>query len=143
MYKDLTLDPGDELANLTDRDDVEQEHINDNGSVDSIVTSQRNEIAGERNDVADESNEAPDESRPINVPAPTPAPTAVSIQEEPAYQPRPKIARLRTDKPVEIGYRSVIVDKRRQEGGVKRAKYDQCRWCIETSLTRHLTRVIV
>lgn len=132
IYKDLTLDPDDELANLTDQDDLEQEkeeeeHIQDDGSVDSNVTHERNEMVDERNDVADESNEAPDENRSINEPVPTPAPTAVSTQEEPAYQPRPKIARLRTDKPVEIGYRSVIVDKRRQEDGIKRAKYDQGR----------------
>ncbi|KAK4520141.1 uncharacterized protein ATC70_008272 [Mucor velutinosus] len=133
IYKNLTLDPEDGHHDLADDDAIGQkeQHTNDDGSVDNTSTREHSEIAGEhaevigeRNDVAVESSKASDKSNPVNTPASTPTPTTGNKQDEPAYRPRSKNARMRTDKPVEIGYRSAIIDSRRQEDGIKRAKYD-------------------
>ncbi|GAN02694.1 hypothetical protein MAM1_0026c02140 [Mucor ambiguus] len=124
IYKDLTLDPDGGLLRLTDEEDIEQQHSRDDGSVENTVTDEDNKVAGQHDQAIDERSETPDESNPTNAPTSMPTPTAVNRPEEPAYQPRPKIARMRTDKPVEIGYRSAMVDSRRQEDGIKKAKYD-------------------
>ncbi|KAL9547310.1 hypothetical protein PS6_007200 [Mucor atramentarius] len=105
FYKDLTLDPDDELPELTEEDETEQkqneEAINDTGSVGSSATHK--------------SIEAADEHNSIDASATTPTPTAVQKQEEPAYRPRSKSARMKSEKPVEIGYRSTVIDSRKHE----------------------------
>ncbi|CAO0789461.1 unnamed protein product [Mucor circinelloides] len=114
FYRDLTLNPDDELSELNEEDETEQkqneEAINDTGSVGSSATH--------------ESIEAADEHNSVDASATTPTPTTVQKQEEPAYRPRSKSARMKSDKPVEIGYRSTVIDSRKHEKGIKKAKYD-------------------
>ncbi|EPB84781.1 hypothetical protein HMPREF1544_08424 [Mucor circinelloides 1006PhL] len=97
FYRDLTLNPDDELSELNEEDETEQkqneEAINDTGSVGSSATH--------------ESIEAADEHNSVDASATTPTPTTVQKQEEPAYRPRSKSARMKSDKPVEIGYRNM------------------------------------
>ncbi|KAL9556124.1 hypothetical protein MBANPS3_002016 [Mucor bainieri] len=125
-YSDLALDPEDGAVELTDEEDAgqEEEHTDDNGSVASTGTHERSQVAGERDQVMDERSATPDESNAVHAPTSTPA----NRPEEPAYRPRSKNDRMGTGKPTEIGYKSARIDSRRQEDGIKRAKYDPGRY---------------
>lgn len=132
FYRDLTLNPDDELSELNEEDETEQkqneEAINDTGSVGSSATH--------------ESIEAADEHNSVDASATTPTPTTVQKQEEPAYRPRSKSARMKSDKPVEIGYRSTVIDSRKHEKGIKKAKYDPGKLCIEKHTAKYLNGLL-
>ncbi|KAF1804236.1 hypothetical protein V8B55DRAFT_1512344 [Mucor lusitanicus] len=130
IYKDLALNADEGLPEFPDEGDIGQEkeeegHASDDGSVNSNATHQRSEAGDERSsEAAGQHDQVPDGGNPDTAPTSTPPATTVNKREEPAYRPRSKIARMKTDKPVEIGYRKGIIDSRRQEDGIKKAKYD-------------------